>query len=196
MFRPLVLSAALVACPAIAENDPVDLTGRWGPSESDAQFRAVLSADAGFLRLRFFPVAPEGNEDEALLDNPAIALGSTEPDARAWLDLSETGGIFVNTVTVNDGYTYSERLTLDRVEGQISVIRAEMFNVYPIDGKPVADPFDCSEGCYSCKADLLAGTVLVGEEATTLAPPPTKALDAAVWTADSIYALGFCPAPD
>jgi hypothetical protein len=196
MFRLLALSAALLTAPVMAQTDPIEVEGRWRTSDSDAQFRAVLSPYAEALRLQIFPVEPEGRPEAALLDNPAITGRPTLPGARAWLDVSENGTLLVHTVVVNDGYTYSDRLTLGLVDRQITVIRAEMFNIYPVNGQPVTEPFQCGQGCYSCDADLIAGTALAGGEAITLTPPPAKALDAALWTADSVYALGFCPAPN
>ncbi|MGL4236793.1 hypothetical protein [Tabrizicola sp.] len=196
MLRPLVLISTLLASPAVAQRDAVNAEGRWGPSASDAQFRAELSTEGDLVRLRIFPVAPEGDPDVAILDNPGIARSPTRRSDRAWLAFSGEGELFVNTLTINDGYTYSDRLTLAMVDGRVTVIRAEYFNAYPVDGQPVAEPFECGQDCYSCEADLLAGTSLAGGEAITLTPPAPKALDAAIWTPDSVYDLGFCPAPE
>ena len=195
MLNRLATAMLLAATPIHAETDPQSVRGNWGDGADQAGYQAILTPEGDFLRLQVFAVAQDGTVDaQPLVDNPAILDRSSRPGARAWLAPSPDGTLAVNTVMINDSYTYSDRLTLALVEGQVTVIRQDMFNVYPVGGQPASDPFSCDGGCYACQADLRAGTVQDG--LNTLPIPPLAALDAATWGPEQIYDLGFCPRPD
>ncbi|HQY44955.1 MAG TPA: hypothetical protein PK450_12345 [Paracoccaceae bacterium] len=200
-MKYLPLAFVLAATTAHAETVLSDVTGNWAAPENNGYFyRAVLTSDGDYLRLRIYEgMAADTLEAEPMFDNPKIAYatGST-PGGKDWLEVGPTGALLLNSVTVNEGYVYSDQLTLSHMDNMIAAMSYWHSNNGPDAAATVPDdPFTCwAEGCYSCAADLWNGTAVAGGDQITAGQGLYEELNASFWTPESIYDLGFCPAPN
>lgn len=195
----VLLAALFLASPATAEEILGDVSGNWAaPANDGFHYRAMLTSDGEYLRLRIWqgPIAGEFGP-EPQLDNPRIAYASGAANGRNWLEVSPNGALQVNSVLQLDGYLYSERLTLRMMDFQFTTMAYAFYN-NPVAADAVPDqPFQChGESCYSCEADLWNASAMAAGERVAVPRPDFEALNASLWTPESIYQLGFCPAPN
>ncbi|WP_267633637.1 hypothetical protein [Frigidibacter sp. RF13] len=196
---PLLASLA-GALPAAADTILSDVTGNWAaPQNNGFYYRAVLSQDGDYLRLRLYEgMAADGLPTEPTFDNPKIAYASTRPGAKDWLEVAPDGQLLLNGLTVNESHVYSDRLSIRHMDNQITVMGFATYNNGPdaVASMP-DDPFTCwGTNCYSCVADVWEGLSVVGGKPYTRIDAAFEAINAAIWTPDTIYELGLCPAPD
>ncbi len=189
----------LLASPACAETVLSEVTGNWAAPENNGfYYRAALSGEGSELRLKIWQgMSPEGLEGAPALDNRGIAYAGPAPGDRQWLEVTPSGALQLSSLTEVEGYLYAERLTLSMMDFQFTVMAYEFYN-NPFRSTPVpADPFQCfTADCYSCVANVWDGTATAAGAPVAVPQRDFEAINAALWTPDSIYRLGFCPAPN
>lgn len=195
---PVLLAAGAVQ----AETVLGDVTGNWAAPENNGfYYRAVLTEEGENLRLRIYQgMTADAIEAEPQFDNAAIAYasGSGAGDGKDWLEVGPKGELHLNSLTANDGYAYTERLTIQFMDNQFTVMAFEQHN----NGSDSAatmpeDPVGCWTGqCYSCEADLWNHSAVAGGEQMSIPEHDFEALNASSWGPERIFELGYCPAPN
>ncbi|MCU0829417.1 MAG: hypothetical protein MUE52_19030 [Tabrizicola sp.] len=198
----LALSTLLLAGAAQAETVLSEVTGNWaGSSNAGFFFRAVLSQEGDYLRLRIHQgMAADEIEAEPQFDNDRIAYapGGGAGGGNAWLEVGSTGALHLIGVSTTEGYAYSEALSIQFMDNQFTVMAYGMYNNGPDSVASMPEtPVGCwAEGCYSCEADLWNQTALAGGEMIAVPPHDSEAANASAWTPERVYELGYCPAPN
>jgi hypothetical protein len=196
----LSLFAILLSSAARAETVISEVTGNWAAPQNDGfYYRAVLSEAGDTLRLRIFQgMTADTIEAEPQFDNAAISYASRAAGGKDWLEVGADGALHLIGVTPNDGYAYSEKLTIQFMDNQFTAMAYGMYNNGPgsVASMPES-PVGCwAEGCYSCEADLWNRTAIAGGEKMAVPEHDFEALNASSWTPDRVYQLGYCPAPN
>lgn len=202
MKRLLCLPALLIAGAAHAETVLSEVTGNWaGPAQNGFFYRAVLTQDEQYLRLRIYQgTSADRIETEPQFDNAKIAYvsGGVGGRGKDWLEVGAQGQLNLLSAATNEGYAYSERLTIQMMDNQFTAMAYGLYNNGPesVASMP-ASPVGCwTADCYSCEADLWNGTAVAGGEQIPVPAAGFEALNASDWTPERVYELGFCPAPN
>ncbi len=202
----LSLPALLFAATVQAEVVLSEVSGNWAAPQNDGfYYRAVLTQEGEHLRLRIYQGGgADSIESEPQFDNARIGYFDAAPsnDNRDWLEVGSKGELYLTSLTLREGYLYTERLTIQMMDNQFTAMGYLWSNDWSKrdpnwEAPASSDMTGCtSDTCYSCEADLWNGKAVAGGEAISVPKADFEALNASLWTPERVYELGYCPGPD
>jgi len=187
-FLPALLAA--FASTAAAQSLPLIVEGNWQPPDSANQFRAELTEEGDFARLRIYD---QGATEPVLDVAEFVQVMAIAPDSVTWLE-SVPGGLRIISDSPTNAHPFREEIILQRAGGKIIIARSftnwveEPFtDEYGVDYVP-AQP----GALRTCTVDFLDGTVDWSGE---MQPLPDLSADdtlAKNWGYGRVYSLGLC----
>jgi hypothetical protein len=180
-----------LATPAMAETLG-EVAGNWGgPQNTGFFFRAVLSDDAGQARLQIWNAAdavPQGGDPQ--FDNTGIVWRDNMVEAGEQrlelLDGPDGTALLIVTETSDEAYTAREMLKVQYLDNQFTVMS---YANTSYDVNTNADGF-------SCLVDVWNDRVTLNSRPATAPKLSFDDKNASLWTATSVFDLGYCPRPE
>jgi hypothetical protein len=169
-----------------------EVNGNWGgPQNTGFYFRAVLSDDAGHVRLQVWnatDAVPTGGDPQ--FDNASIVYRDNMIDAGEQrlelLNGPDGTALQVVTETSDEEYTAREVLTIQYLDNQFTVVAYENTS---------ADINTGGDG-YACIVDVWNDKVSLNGVANAAPQRAFEEKNASVWTPAAAFDLGYCPRPD